>query len=376
MPILRHALLLLVAAAACGHASVQGGVAEQPTPLPERDRAVASPAAVSGAEAAPASVRPGVVVPTPRPAAPADTPPPFAFEPAIATAVARVDRGEMERDLAAIAGDRNDLTARPHLEAVTRMVETQLGRSGWTVHREVVRQGSRTADNVIAERPGSDPSRVVVVAAHLDTVPLSPGADDDGSGLAALLALARAVSNVPTRASLRLIAFAFEEDGLLGSSQYVAALPPPERSRIVAMLAVDMIGYRDSRPGSQRYPVGIERVVHQPLPDSGDFVAAVGLADEPILPAMEHARQYVPEVRAGTVPVRRWALVAAPDLLRADHAPFWLAGIPAVMIGDTGNFRNPNYHQPTDRLDTLDTEFATLAARWICASTLTLAGAR
>jgi hypothetical protein len=312
-------------------------------------------------------------------APPPETPPPpvapvFTVQPAIAKAIASIEARAYARDLGAIVGERNDRTTPAHLAKVTAYVEAELTKAGFRVRRETIRHGTRSADQLIADRPGSDPTKVVAVGAHLDTVPGSPGADDDGSGIAGLLAIARATKGVATTKGLRIYAFAFEEDGLVGASQHVANLPEPDRAAIAAMIDMDMIGYRDSRPGSQRYPPGIEQLVRQPLPDSGDFIAAVGIEGEPILPAMTHAQQYVPDLRAGVVPLRRWQIFAAPDTMRGDHAPFWLAGIPAAQVGDTGNFRNPHYHQPSDRLETVDVEFATLVSRWVTATLLTLAG--
>jgi hypothetical protein len=310
---------------------------------------------------------------------PPEIPPPpvapvFTAQPAIAKAIERIDARAFARDLGAIVGERNDRTTPAHLAKVTAYVEAELTKAGFRVRRETIRHGARSADQLVADRPGSDPAKLVAVGAHLDTVPGSPGADDDGSGVAGLLAIARATKGVPTTKGLRIYAFAFEEDGLVGASQHVANLPEPDRAAITAMIDMDMIGYRDARPGSQRYPPGIEQIVRQPLPDTGDFIAAVGIEGEPILPAMTHAQRYVPDLRAGVVPLRRWQIFAAPDTMRGDHAPFWLAGIPAAQVGDTGNFRNPHYHQPTDRLETVDVEFATLVSRWVTATLLTLAG--
>ncbi len=374
----RGVALLLVLAASCapaphGGATTTAGLTQasqagSPAP-PALGSEPALPAGSAGVGASSS-----VAVAPPPVASPAEpTVPAFAFDPEIAAAVARIDARAYARDLAAIVGERNDVTAPAHLAAVTRTVGLELGRAGFLVRRETVRHGARVADNLIADRPGTDAGRVVAIGAHLDTVPSSPGADDDGSGVAALLGIARAAARVPTTAGLRILAFAFEEDGLVGASQHVQGLPESERARIVAMIDMDMIGFRDRRPGSQRYPAGIEQLVPQPLPDTGDFIAAVGLEGEIVLPAMIHAQRYVPELRAGVVPLRRWQIFAAPDTMRGDHAPFWLAGIPAAQVGDTGDFRNPHYHQPTDRLETVDAEFATLVARWVGASALTLA---
>ncbi|MBI2898283.1 MAG: M20/M25/M40 family metallo-hydrolase [Deltaproteobacteria bacterium] len=301
--------------------------------------------------------------------------PPSERDPAIARAVAGITRGTFERDLRAVARPRDDSLAPTGLRQVADALERELRRAGYRVARQAVHHDGHVADNVIGERAGSDPTRVVVVGAHYDAVPGSPGADDDASGVAAMLAVARAAAGFSTRASIRIVAFAFEEDGLVGSLAYVESLPPAERSRIVAMVDLEMLGYRDARPFSQRYPQGIELIVPgRELPTAGDFIVALGLEGEAVLEALARARAYVPGLRAETIAVPRLALLAVPDLLRSDHAPFWAAGIPAIVIADTAELRNPHYHQPTDTVGTLDLDFATEVARWAAAGTLELAG--
>jgi Zn-dependent M28 family amino/carboxypeptidase len=298
-----------------------------------------------------------------------------ATDAAIARAIDAITPATLARDLQTIAQPREDRFARGQLERTAQYVQDQLEQAGFQVTRQHVGLEGRSADNVIGERAGSDRSQVVLVGAHYDAVVGSPGADDDGTGVAALLAIARAASVVHTHRMVRVIAFAFEEDGLIGSAHYVDALSPAERARIVGMIDVEMIGYRDHTPGSQHYPAGIEDLLPGlQLPTTGDFVAAVGLEGEALAPVLADARAYVTDLDAEVLEVRRMVLLATPDLLRSDHAPFWLAGIPAVLVGDTADFRNPNYHQPSDTLGTLDLEFASRAARWLAASTLVLAG--
>src|SRR5690606_6250898 len=137
--------------------------------------------------------------------------------------------------------------------------EEELREAGYTVRREPVTHGEHTADNIVAERAGADPDAgLVIIGAHYDTVAVSPGADDNASGVAATLAIARAASSVPSRAALRFVAFCFEERGLVGSAAHVANLGPEERQRLITAVTLDMVGYRADGEGSQRWPRGVE----------------------------------------------------------------------------------------------------------------------
>jgi len=179
---------------------------------------------------------------------------------------------------------------------------------------------------------------------------------------------------VKTRAEIRLIGFSFEESGLIGSTAYVRSLRSEEMERIGGVIVMEMIGYRDHTPGSQDFPQGIEVFADEPLPKRGDFIGAVGLSGQPApLDALRAARRYTPELPASFLTIPKAASLLMPDLLRSDHSPFWLFGAPAVMVTDTANFRNPNYHEPSDGLGTLDLGFATKVARWVLAATLILA---
>ncbi|HHO51192.1 MAG TPA: M28 family peptidase [Deltaproteobacteria bacterium] len=188
------------------------------------------------------------------------------------------------------------------------------------------------------------------VGAHYDSVPQTPGADDNGSGLAVLLELARAAAlgGVP----VGLIAFNAEEDGLVGSRDFVAELEHRRGPRPAAIHVLEMVGFTAEHQGSgplPRFLVGDRR---------GDFLALIANRGSSIL-----ARDTLRRARAQplapststlqTCGLERWL----PDLLRSDHAPFWDAGIPALMWTDTADLRNPHYHQPTDLPHTLDLEF-------------------
>jgi len=301
-------------------------------------------------------------------AAPPDAP----IDPRVAAATATLDRKQFERDLRFLAKPRHHTAAPGHLRDAARHIEAELGRAGLRTQRqEVVFDGAR-ADNIIADGPGKDPDQVVIVCAHYDAVVGSPGADDNASGVAAVLAVARALAPIETRASLRAVAFAFEEQGLVGSRRYVASLDKAERARVAGVFNIEMIGYATRKQGSQRYPEGLEAVFPPGrFPTTGDFIGAIGkLGDGGLSASLEDARAYVPALRVETVAIPGFALALAPDLLRSDHAPFWLAGIPAVMIGDTADFRSPHYHQASDKVETLDLGFADAVVRWLNAAVL------
>ena len=354
---------LALALAACGpSAELAGDPATAPAPAAPSARAAAGPA--TAACRTPASAEPAAA----RPPARAQ-----AIDPAIATTVEGITRGMLERDLAVLAQPRHHGAAPKQLAAVAKHIETELGAVGFEVHRQRVTYKRNKADNVIAERAGSEPERVIIVCGHYDAVPRTPGADDNASGVAGTLAVARALGPLKTRATLRAIAFAFEEQGLIGSAAYAQALDESERTRIAAVVNLDMIAYRDRRPGSQRTPLDEARPPLARAREEGDYIAALGLADTPdIFEALSGARAYVPGLRVEMLEVPRRLLFAAADLMRSDHASFWGVDVPAITIEDTADARNPHYHRTTDTVATLDLDFATDVTRWVAAAVLLL----
>jgi Zn-dependent M28 family amino/carboxypeptidase len=185
------------------------------------------------------------------------------------------------------------------------------------------------------------------VGAHYDAY--HAGADDHTSGVAALLELARVLSQHQFDRTLRFVGFDFEEYGLVGSVRYVSA-EGRQPERIVATMVFDGIGYYDSEPGSQQSLPGL------PTPPAGDFLAVI---------ANDTSSQRAAELFALNESLKLMKIVPiiAPgegtspltgNLMRSDHTPFWLEGHEAIFLTDTANFRNPNYHLDTDDVDTLD----------------------
>ncbi|MDV3347741.1 M28 family peptidase [Leptothoe sp. LEGE 181152] len=211
--------------------------------------------------------------------------------------------------------------------------------------------------NFCLDLPGYQPSRApVVIGAHYDTVPGCPGADDNATGLAVLLELARRFSCQPPRRPVRLVAFDLEEYGLLGSKAYVKEL---NGQPIHLMLSLEMLGYcvkqSVSDQPSQAYPLESLKYIY---PKTGDFIALIG--NWQALPQLWRLNRSfnVAGVDCAWLPMMNRGL-PLPMTRRSDHAPFWDAGYNAIMVTDTADLRNPHYHAATDTFETLDLEFLT-----------------
>lgn len=219
------------------------------------------------------------------------------------------------------------------------------------------------------------PEEVLIIGAHYDVVPGTPGADDNGSGVVAVLELARVLRDFPTERTIRLQFYTAEEVGLIGAERYAykIAFPAMEqgRERFIGMVSLDMIGYFSDEPGSQRYPSQIPDFLRPR--DKADFIAAVAIAPHasfhvPFMQAIAEAEPELPQFSTGILPE------AIPDMRRSDHAPFWDINIPAIQLTDTSNFRYRHYHQPTDTIDKLDFDRLTRVVRGVAHAAWTLAG--
>lgn len=217
---------------------------------------------------------------------------------------------------------------------------------------QIERQGQ--FDNVVA-RPAETFDEVLLVGAHYDSVPGCPGADDNGSAVAALLGCAAACRGWKTELPVAFVAFNCEEMGFVGSSDFVESALPDASFQVRCAHILEMLGFASSEKGSQRRPTGLPI----PLSDTGDFLGL--LSNNHSAGFMESvvgsAATYVPDLPVTGLTVPPGAERALPVLARSDHVPFWARSIPAVMWTDTAEFRNPNYHKATDTPDTLDYAF-------------------
>jgi Zn-dependent M28 family amino/carboxypeptidase len=220
--------------------------------------------------------------------------------------------------------------------------------------RQTFTYGENIYCNIFAEVAGTEASRngMLVVGAHYDTVAGSPGADDNASGVAGLLELARLASEKPMKRTVRFVAFSLEEPPVFMTSRmgsYVHAKGLRDEGAVLfGMVSLEMLGYYRSDKGSQLYPSSLFRLFY---PDRGDFISFVGnLSSRSFTLAVKRAFQ-----EACSFPVESLnapALIPGVDF--SDHRSFWKFGYSAFMITDTAFYRNPNYHSEGDTMETLD----------------------
>jgi len=234
----------------------------------------------------------------------------------------------------------------------------------------------RLAGPAQVARGGAAPD-ALLLCAHFDSVPGSPGADDNGSGVAALLEVARRLAGRELPAELRLLLVDAEERGLVGSRHYVRSLSAQARRRIAGVINLESVGYTDRRPGVQTMPAATRALLDPG--DVGDFVLVLG--NQASAPLVQLSASSLRATAAGALRVVDYDRLAGagwliPDSRRSDHASFWDANIPAVMLTDTAPFRNPHYHRPDDRPETLDGEFLAAVARGVERAALLWAAAQ
>jgi Zn-dependent M28 family amino/carboxypeptidase len=219
--------------------------------------------------------------------------------------------------------------------------------------------------NILA-LPPMEFETVILVGAHYDSVPMCPGADDNGSAVAAMLGCAAACSLWRPLLPLMFVAFNCEEDDLAGSRDFVASYLPSTPLKLQGVHILEMVGYATSAPGSQRVPAGLPVKVS----DRGDFLGLLAnrISIELMDVVLRQAATYTPQLPVTGLKVRLGLEKHFPVLARSDHAPFWAEEIPALMWTDTSEFRNSNYHLRTDTPDTLDYAFLRSVTQLLTAS--------
>lgn len=266
----------------------------------------------------------------------------------------------LEADVTHLAvgiGERNLTNAPGKLDEAALWLERELAAAGYTVAAQPYEVNGQQVRNLVAELPGThSPSQLVIVGAHYDSAEGTPGADDNGSGVAVCLALARRLTRAPQPRTVRFLFFTNEEPpyfrkASMGSE--VAAKASKARGEDVrAMLSLETMGYFTDAPHSQHYPWPFSSF----YPTTGHFIGFVADTDSKAL-----ANEVVGAFREHATVASEGS--AAPAFIEgvdwSDHGPYWRAGYRALMVTDTAPFRNPNYHEPTDLPPTLD--FARLA---------------
>ena len=210
-------------------------------------------------------------------------------------------------------------------------------------------EGADAGVNLILRLPGQRPELApVLVAAHYDGPLGSPGADDNASGVAALLELARRWAQTPPKRPVWLVAFDQEEWGMVGSAALARELKSSGQ-RLHLMLSLEMLGYTAEE---QNYPLEAMKALYG---SRGDFIALVAnTGAAALLPGLSRGMGAHVKTKVLPVPFKGRQL---PDVRLSDHSPFWDEGYNAVMVTDTSFMRNPHYHQPSDTIETLDLPF-------------------
>ena len=239
------------------------------------------------------------------------------------------------------------------LDQAAQYIEDQLSSFGYAVSRQPFLFQGQTYVNLAAELKGTvAPEKILVVGAHYDTVRSTPGADDNGSGVAGLLALARLLAESPQEKTVRFVAFSLEEPPTyrtknMGSYHYARSLKE-RKEQVEGMICLEMIGFFRDEEGSQMYPLPFFKLKFS---GRGNYISLVGN-----LRSKKFTEKIAGDFRKGTdlpfMTLNAPSLVVGIDF--SDHWSFGKFGYPALMATDTAFYRNPHYHAHTDVPETLD----------------------
>ncbi|HHJ17684.1 MAG TPA: M20/M25/M40 family metallo-hydrolase [Gammaproteobacteria bacterium] len=283
----------------------------------------------------------------------------------VAALVARVEQARLSDHIVALLKQgprtRTNVAAMQHSVAY---ISSQLTQYGYRPYTETLAAGGV---NILAERRGTGtPRRVLELAAHYDTRADTPGADDNASGVAALLEVARLLAQAQPHYTVRFCFFDHEEDGLAGSRHHVQLIRA-RNEPLLGAIVLEMVGYATEQPRSQGTPLRVPLLFSPPT--TGNFIAVAGnIPSGGLGNRFERAADvYVPALPYFSANRLAGFL---KDALRSDHSAYWDSGYRAIMLTDTADFRNPHYHQPSDTLETLNLAFLQNVTRAVLASLL------
>ena len=295
--------------------------------------------------------------------------------------VEQIDSTKLRATLELIQGIRHRTSGTEQLLATQNLIRARFQEYGIEMREDSFSYGpTYEAINFIGSHLGCGQNdKAWLIGGHYDTIDHSPGADDNGSAIAGMLEAARVLSQYQFEKRISFVAWDLEEEGLVGSNHFVENLDTTFGS-IEGYLNYEMIGYYSDRPNTQSLPTGFNQLFpeqEQAIADDqfrGNFISNVGNTQNSteIMNRFESAAAaYVSDLKVISLAAPGTGAIV-PDLRRSDHTPFWLADIPALMITDGANFRNPNYHSEKDVLDSLDFTFMSQVVQ---ASVATLAQA-
>jgi len=286
----------------------------------------------------------------------------FSDEDIIKELMDQVDTMSLINSIREIAGPRNfkDKTSERHLKSVKKYLMKCFEEDGLAPYRQSFKFQKYGGENIVARLKGSSKGRTFVVGAHFDSVDGSPGVDDNGSGVIAVLEIAKILSKYTFDQSITFVTFDLEERGLRGSQEYVKS-GATLSDTITGAAIFDMLGYFSDQPNSQKVPEGLDQL----FPDAyktvsenqfrGNFLLSVANQRSADLSLLfdSCSRVVIPDLKVISLVVPGNGEIA-PDFRRSDNAPFWDAGLKCLYFGDGANTRNVNYHSPGDVMGTIN----------------------
>jgi hypothetical protein len=292
-----------------------------------------------------------------------------------------VDSVQVKRDLERIYGVRHRISGTTHLTEVKQYIFQRFVADGLQVTRQEVKYQGYSGQNIIAHLGGQAPGhKRFLLTAHYDAVSVSPGADDDGSGVAGILAAADILSKYKFKYSVDFVAFDLEEESGAGSKAFLDSLGSG-KDDIAGVLNIDMIGHCSEANGSQEIPQEIAEVFPKEMTslvnsgDKGDFVLDISNESSKALSDTfgECVSRFVPSLPAITLVVPDKREFEVPGMADGDHGRFWQRGCIAIFIGEGGPTRNPYYHSKDDKLEYIDYTYLCKTVKAIIASAIALA---
>jgi Zn-dependent M28 family amino/carboxypeptidase len=265
----------------------------------------------------------------------------------------RVGAERLERHVRALAEDCSprDAWHPENMERAAAYIARELELSGALLSDQRFPAAGTLVRNVLAAFGPETPERVIV-GAHYDAADGHPGADDNASGVAGLIELARLLADQPLARRVELVAFALEEAPFFGTEEMGSVVHArsvrASGGRVAAMLSLEMIGYFSDRPESQGFPFGALKALY---PTTGNFIVVAGrFRDARLTLHIKRAMRRGSDLAVHSINAPR----SLPGLDLSDNASYWDRGDPAVMVTDSAFYRNPNYHTAGDRPETLD----------------------
>lgn len=257
-----------------------------------------------------------------------------------------------------------------NLDRVAAYIKDEFNQTTAQVSEQVYRVQGKTYRNVLADF-GPESAERIIVGAHYDTAGPLPGADDNASGVAGLIELARLLGRQQPPLRVQLVAFSLEEPPYfrttgMGSSVHATSLRN-QNVQVRVMISLEMIGYFSDAPNSQSFPIGVLSAFY---PSKGNFISVVGRLSDGLL-----VRKAKSAMRSAT-PLPVYSINApqfVPGVDFSDQLNYWHAGYSAMMITDTAFYRNRNYHTPDDTAEKLDYKRMAMVVEGIYAVVMELA---